>query len=362
MSIRIKDKLLAFERIYRLYNHYRSSGIGLWRYLDLILAGENLITNSCITQFNSLGKKNEGLPICIIQFPKKWIPTAGFFALFNRMMCGLYFADKIGFSPIVDNWDCCAYEEAVPINGSYNVFEYYFKPLSSISLVEALDSQSVIVTSNNNMDLIIKECNSSWYHPNNLFFDKMGYLFQKYIHLNDIVKEKMDNDIQGVLSSKNVLGIHFRGSDYSINANGHPVALTIEDYYPIIEFALQEYRFDRIFIATDDLSALKKLEARYQQITYYADVSRTEGNTSVAFLKNERINHKYLLGYEVLRDSYTLASCAGLIAGDSQVSIAARINKRSRNEKYEFCHIINHGINKNSVNWVKKYYSDVSKK
>ena len=52
-----------------------------------------------------------------------------------------------------------------------------------------------------------------------------------------------------------------------------------------------------------------------------------------------------LLGYEVLRDMYTLASCDGLVAGLSQVSYAARICKRSRNEKYDIEMILNKGIN-----------------
>ena len=55
---------------------------------------------------------------------------------------------------------------------------------------------------------------------------------------------------------------------------------------------------------------------------------------------------KYRKGLEVLRDVYTLASCGGLVAGLSHVSILARIVKYSFDKKYSYQNILSNGINR----------------
>lgn len=60
----------------------------------------------------------------------------------------------------------------------------------------------------------------------------------------------------------------------------------------------------------------------------YSDVFRSNGNISVAFSESSREQHKFKLGYEVLRDTYTLSKCDILVAGLSNVSYAARILKK----------------------------------
>ena len=329
-------------------------------YLDQLIWGSDALDNPMLLQPKCLGNKNEGKLIYVIRFPKGWIPTAGFFALLNRTLCGVDFADRMGFVPVVDNWDCCSYEEDVPVNGSKIVFEYYFEPLSEVSLKDALNSKNVVASSNPNMDISLIENQSEWFHLSNKYIEEMGRIYEKYFRLNPIVKEQMSNDIDGVLRKKHMLGVHFRGTDYKLNVNGHPVSLEISDYYPIIDAAMKKYHFDGIFLASDEMSAIKAISKRYKNVVFYKDVYRAEGNVSVAFSKDERTLHKYRLGYEVLRDSYTLAACDGLIAGYSQVSVGARINKCSQNKRYRFCYIIDKGVNHNGVDWVKYYNENVN--
>ena len=79
---------------------------------------------------------------------------------------------------------------------------------------------------------------------------------------------------------------------------------------------------------------------------YYSDVMRSNDRKSVAFHASSRVNHKYKLGLEVIRDMYTLSKCDGFVAGISQVAVCARINKLSRKEKYQDLIIIDKGIQK----------------
>ena len=77
----------------------------------------------------------------------------------------------------------------------------------------------------------------------------------------------------------------------------------------------------------------------------YPDVIRSDGLDSVMNSRSDRKLHHYLLGWEVLRDMHTMAACEGMIAGLSQVSKAARIQKRAAGNEYADLIILDKGIN-----------------
>ena len=307
-------------------------------------------------RFVELGPENPNKTIGVIKFPEEWIPTAGFFALMHRMLCGLYFADYMGMTPVVDSWTNCAYEEKDAINGTKNVFEYYFEPLSSVSMPSALNSKCVVKILNPNMDYVLYKHGCEWFDMSEKYIKEMGRLYRDYIRFNKKTRIQMEQDTSKVLKGKKTLGIHFRGTDYVIGAVGHPVALQVEDYFDEIDKAIDQCGFQQLFIATDDLSALRKFKQRYKNISYYKDVLRAEGTVSVAFLERKGDQHpKYRSGYEVLRDAYTLSLCDGLISGKSQVPTNARINKASTEVPFEYDKVISRGIHRTGVDWVAEF-------
>ncbi len=48
------------------------------------------------------------------------------------------------------------------------------------------------------------------------------------------------------------------------------------------------------------------------------------------FIDDERENHHYLLGLEIIRDVYTLAACTGFVCGMSYVSFVVQILKKAK--------------------------------
>ncbi len=331
-------------------------------FLNELIVGQDLCFSPNRLNCIELGKKNKGVTVVIIKLSKEWIPTAGFFALLHKTLCGLYFADRLGLCPVVFNWDGCAYEEDSKVNDSKIVFEYYFNRVSNITVQDSLNSQNVIIPTELNYDMVLRKYDSEWFNLSNDYIEEIGRIYRKYIHLNEYTKNKINQDIKSLLNNKKTLAIHFRGSDYRLNTDGHPMSLEIEDYFKYIDYALKQYSYEQIFLATDDSNAVLQIKNKYNNVVCYNDTMRTDGDVSVAFLKNERENHKFQLGYEVLRDAYTLADCDALIAGYSQVSVCARINKASLNKKYEYCKIIDKGINHNDTHWTEIYKKDIMKR
>lgn len=343
---------MTLQDFFVLFREYRMRKFHPY-YLNELLSGKYVLFHPNRLMTIELGEENDNQTVAYIRLDKNWIPTAGFFALLHKTLCGLYFADRMGFLPVVANWDQCAYEEDEKINGTNNVFEYFFEPACEVTVESALNSRNVIILSEQNMDTVFFEYDSEWFHLSEKYIEKMGSIYKKYIRLNKEVKECMEYDIKKVLGNKKTLGIHFRGSDYRLNTNGHPMSLEIENYYPYIKEAIEKYNYEQIFIATDDLNALKKIEKLFANLVCYRDAMRTDGDVSVAFMENNRKQHKYQLGYEVLRDTYTLAQCDAFIGGHSQVAVGARFIKASYQKEYEYCQIIEKGINRNNKEWTK---------
>ena len=88
----------------------------------------------------------------------------------------------------------------------------------------------------------------------------------------------------------------------------------------------------------------KVLKSYPNKVIYYKDCLRSSNGITVTLLDDDRKNKGFLKGYEVYRDMFTLASCDGLVCGNSQVNIAARIEKKSRGVEFNYIKIIDKGI------------------
>lgn len=307
-------------------------------------------------RISQLGDKNANKIIYYVKLPEWWVPTAGFFALLNKTLCAISFADRMGLEIVVGNWNNCAYEVDPCITGTNIVFEYYFNPLSEISNEDVLKSKNVCFSEIQNIDLIFKENGmDNWFLPTKGYLIRISEMYKKYIHLNEYTKKNLLADMQKTITGKKILGVHYRGTDYILNCNGHPISVTVEDYIAQVKEAAKHFKFDQIFIATDDLKALEQFQKEFNNIVFYSDTYRTQGDVSVAYKKDTYKPNGYQLGYEVLRDAYTLATCNGLIGGKSQVCYGAQTIKYSLDENYEYLNIIDKGINENKNDWLNVY-------
>ena len=304
-------------------------------------------TNPLLLEFKSYGKENMQNRFYVINETGRGY---GFFAEVHALLAKLAFADLFKFTPIV-SWgkEFLYYEEK-----EVNAFESYFKQPTSFTLEDIKKSRFVAFS---------KIAQGAWIEQNlekgadisPSYERMMGEVYKKYIFLNDNIQKKLDEETKSILQNKKTLGVHFRGTDFKMNYDNHPVAVTIEQEFEAIDQAMKLYDFEQIFLATDEIRAVDKFKEKYGlQIVCYSDVFRGDTNVSVAFSQSDRENHRYQLGYEVLRDMYTLSLCDGFIAGISQVSICARIAKRARDEEYKYLKIIDNGKNHNGKQFIGK--------
>lgn len=301
-------------------------------------------------KFESLGNSLKDKNVLII---KNESSKHGFFAEFRMTLDALAFAERFHFAPYVLYGKDFCYAEEDMVNGTHNPFEYYFEQPAYLNYDEVMKAKNVVYASIHH-EKIAEQLNQNpiTYEISEEYINHMALIMKKYIRFNAETKKYLENNISDILGNHQVLGIHYRGTDFKQNYNRHPVALSLENQISKVKEIMESGEYDRIFLATDDVSAINLYSKTFgEQVVYYQDVCRSEDKQSVAFSKSEREHHHYLLGLEVLRDMYTMANCKGLVAGLSQVSHVARIMRRALEGRYVHEEIIHLGINSNKNNF-----------
>ena len=265
----------------------------------------------------------------------------GFFAELKVLLEKLLFAQMHGFAPSVKYTKGYLYFDEDMAKTVSNPFEYFFEPIESSGESKAYTTHSSSTHSNYIEALYgIKD----YYTPKALD-EALVEIIKKYIH----IKSEITAPVEEIFANKGaggkkILGIHYRGTDYKQDAKSHPTHISFDQLKSAIAAVAGDY--DYIYVATDEKGICEKLKESFgDKVFYNEDCFRGNSDISVAFSKDERKNHHYLLGVEVIRDMYSLSKCDALIAGLSQVSYMARLFKSSRNEEYSYINIIDNGIN-----------------
>lgn len=272
--------------------------------------------------------------------------SSGFFANFIAVLFDMWYADTMGMYPVVIWGDKCPYYEKNGVNGVFNVWEYYFEQYKDYHADDLDEAYRVSDVEKDVRRLAFGIKNG--YRLTEECYPELGRIMQKYICLKPDIKEYVNQNINKILGKRKVLGVQIRMGGMLENFNEHPIVPTLEEYVMHIKEVYKKKGYERIFLATDDNRGLKRMKKEFGNcLTYYADTTRVDGEYSTYCINTAEERHKYKCGLEVLLDMYTLTECTGLVAGLSQVSIAARIAKIASGKQYEDLLIIDKGINRN---------------
>ena len=282
-----------------------------------------------IFKIKEFGSLNSGKVLFVINELKK---GSGFFFSWCQTCRGLMVAERLGFIPVVD-WSNGAYFDESGMNGCMNPFEYFFEPVSSISLNEAMQSRSVTFF-NQYTD---GEPFSLYEYHDEALVERFVNINNKYLHIKSELYSQIHAQIGSLLGSKKTLAVHVRGVEWG-NVHGHPIPASLDMYVKKINAALQRYGYEQIFLASDSEDTIDYFKHEYGDLVVcYNDVIRSQKGSKVLVIMDgsiKRENNGFLLGYEVLKDMLTLSFCDGIVAGLSCVSFAADVFKRGRGENY----------------------------
>lgn len=279
-------------------------------------------------------------------------PASGFFWCWRQACNSLMVADRYGFTPVID-WRNSPFYESDGFYGIDNPFEYYFEPVSDISLADV--SQSYNVAYYNARNSGIPRISYERFADNDILLTYAN-INKKYCHVKESVFEDIKDQIDNLLGKKKTVGVHVRGVEWG-KIKGHPVPPSFLAYAKKVDEAIKEYDFEQIFLATDSEDTVTFFRRRYgDRVKYYSEAVRSQkGNRTLVIFDNsiKRDHNRYWLGYEVLRDMLTLSFCDGLVAGMSNVSFAAEVFKLSRSEKYMYKKMVDQTVRRKGMSSLK---------
>lgn len=298
--------------------------------------------------YNLIMKKNgESRPkenIYFISLDKEYCIN-GFCSLLRFTLYYLAFAEDINMTPVV-KWGKNTLYYDNTIKWTDNVFEYFFNAVSEVTVKETQNCKHVITSKTIDTSVFGP---TSGYKIQNESFIFLGQILKKYINLREDVFNLINKDFY---TNKKTLGVHVRATDFNKGYNHHPKVITPREYLETAKKVFIENKFEKIFLATDDNSVINLFQMEFgDNLCYYTDTYRSINGEAIHY-GNQRIkreHHKYQLGIEILKDLYTLGNCSGLIAGNSNVSMCARIVKASTGETFEYMKIIDKGLNQSTL-------------
>lgn len=163
---------------------------------------------------------------------------------------------------------------------------------------------------------------------------KAKNLFDKYLNFNPSVMDEVDAFFGKCFAGKQVLGVHYRGTDKVTEASG----VTLEDLYGHIKKILEENTVDLIFVSTDEKKALEYLIHLNLPVpvVYREDTMRSEDGAPVHLRKNSLtavINREAIVNCLLLSRCDYLLKTASLLS-DCSVVFNPSLKVRVMNTPY----------------------------
>lgn len=259
----------------------------------------------------------------------KAIPKTGFFSNYFYAIGHMILATQKGYKVTVD-WENykTPYNEEYPINNTLNCWEYFFEQPNNMKTVYescknpyiSEDKYPYKVVPYYGMANIWKEG-----VPKKKQIIKINQFIKQYCPFKTEIKDDFDKIAKG-LQLDNALGVHMRGTDMNATV-GHNKPASIEENIVKIRETLEKNNLERIFLCTDEEAIKERMVEIFGDKVCFVDAYRSQGGQVGIHLQaemaNKRENHRYQLGYEVLRDAYLLSSCRAIVCGKSNVAYAA---------------------------------------
>ena len=274
------------------------------------------------------------------------LPECGLFAIYMYVLDHVAYAVDNGYIPVLDIEQYpCLYREDVPVNGTRNPWNYYFKELMPYNQEEIEKCKNVIYSA-----IKFPHYKALYYYrekeknvlPSQEHLKELKSIADKYFPFNDDLKNKLENDSKILKQFKRLLGIHVRGTDMYTEGKQHPVPTGDTKDFRTIDNLLKEYNLDGIFLCTDTNSTVEIFKEYYGDRVITTSAVRQIDDSKKGIHKDSSLGmgrslHKYHLGLEVITDMYLLSQCNVLLCGPSNVPFTALVYNAGQYDKVIYC-------------------------
>ena len=273
----------------------------------------NFVNHEPAYFYKRFGNKNINKLFYVIKIYEKNKEGGGLFSNLLFILRHLIFAENLKAIPVIDLENFYnRYNEKSAVFGEKNSWLYYFKPVSKYTLNEVYQSQNVLITNG----FFSKNMKKNYHSDKNLI-----RIFKKYIKIKKKFLKSANYYEKENFLNKKVLGVHLRGTDRKTTTN-HPFPPTITQMYQLIDDAINKYKFNKIFLITDQEKYLKLFQIKYKNLLCFRKETFRSNQSKIFDLK-VRKNHRYEIGRDNIEEMLILSKLEYLICTTSNLSQAS---------------------------------------
>ncbi|MGE0206675.1 MAG: hypothetical protein AB7R69_02385 [Candidatus Babeliales bacterium] len=241
--------------------------------------------------------------------------SVGLFSNFIGVLNNLVWCIKHNKAPVAYWGENDCYFQKEGFNGAFNVWEYYFKPLSNQTYQPGDPIHSEYFAPNGFQISGNPEKLHHAFSP--VLRKQFNYLIQRYISLKEPLQKAVDDFYYKHIAGKPTIGVHIRGTDKSKEARAISVARFVEE----IEKFDASYQ---VFLATDEQKIVDEFLKTCNRTVVYCNAQRSANSLPLHYKIPElhQGSHDAILGQEVIVDTYLLSRCDIFIHSVSNVVLA----------------------------------------
>ena len=246
--------------------------------------------------------------------PQKHVIGARYVGMFSNFLGVLNHINwclKNDKTPVVYWGSNCMYCTGRPYNGSTNVWEYYFEPVSELSYIPGDVIHTTYEAPDNTRIYWIFNAQTQPDKTMRSYFYE--HIITPFIRLKPIICEKINSFFSHHIKGKHTIGIHLRGTDKKTEVAQVPPLKILQ------EAQLQAGPNSQFFIATDEQELLELAKKTLKGNVIYYDSHRSYNGQAIHY------NQKFpmdILGEEVIIETMLLAQCNIMVHTCSNVSTA----------------------------------------
>lgn len=268
------------------------------------------------TNKRTMGDKNEGKTIVLLDYPCFF---EGLISIVRWTYTHIKWFEEKGYIPVVD---LHAFPNQYLNAETENMWEYFFEPVSKISVQEAHESKTVISAVDNG--ILLGESKINPYQEK--WIKELGDFeeFNKIIRLNaeteNCITEKMPKEF---LNGKRILGVVMRGTDFRKEVaekwkkEWRENIVDAEVFLKACNYYKDELKCEYIFLATEDAECFEMVRRIFGEKMLFIDQKRSRYDfvnlERIALNEAMGVEDKKLAGRIYLSSIKSLAECNALI-------------------------------------------------
>lgn len=255
--------------------------------------------------------------------------SEGLLSEYARVLDLIYKAVNSGYIPIVDfkNYKT-QYSMEKPVNGTDNVWEYYFNQPTQYTLEEVYESRNIILGG-----VIPRYLKKISFQDDN---ERYEYI-KKYADVKEYIYHLAEEKISEIEEDR-LLGVFLRGTDYvKFQPKGCPKQPEIEDVIKKTKEFLENYKIKKIFLATEDYQIYKRFVSQFGDMVVSSDSSYIMDYDEKDYIYSYFTEDRYEVGLKYLTKMLCIAKCKYLVSSRAGgANFAVIMNHKQYEEAFIF--------------------------